>query len=141
MNRTVSFAKVRSRLALIWGVGFLLHFALFAVLSITTFQNHLLEAWGWFSATTLPTLGVILGSTLVRDKRSPRSVAGSAAQVAAIASVFYLALVLLVSVAWAWTSAAPLDWYKTSAGLLAPVQGIVSGLIGRFLANRDPGAA
>lgn len=134
MNTSVSLAKIRNRLALIWGIGFLVVFALFAVLSVTTFEQHLLEVWAWFMPTVAPTLGVILGSVLTRDDR-PRRVQLAAARVVVWASAFYLALVFVLSFAWAWTHYAPLEWYKAVAILLAPIQGIVSGLLGRFLAT------
>lgn len=134
MNTTVPLSKIRNRLALLWSIGFLVAFALFATLSVTTFERHLLEVWAWFMPTIAPTLGVILGAVLTRDNR-PRRVPLAAARVVVFASAFYLALVFLLSFSWAWTRYAPLEWYKAAAILLAPIQGIVSGLIGRFLAT------
>jgi hypothetical protein len=72
----------------------------------------------------------MLSITTTRGQRR-QSVTVFSARAATALSGFYLLLVLLVSVMWAWTGSAPLEWYKASGVLLGPVQGVVTAILTR----------
>jgi hypothetical protein len=150
-SRTLTLAKARDILFLIWFVGVIPVFLLFAVLSFIHFGDAADQAWGWLVPLLSPTLGLIGASYLIdvtqsgtRDNR--RIKRPSVFILAVVWSVVYLAaIVVMVFVEPRFPGEQPgdtwLTFYTRASLFFGAAQGILTALLGAlFLSGGESGS-
>jgi hypothetical protein len=142
---TVAMQVARRKLAIAWFVAAALMVLIMVGRSLSYgFGDRVIDAWGWFLPTLMPTLTLIM-STFALDMgvasmpaqfTGKRRVDTFFLNIAMAFSIFYLVLVLMTLLIPADTlpgrAANPLAAMELSNLWLGPIQGLTAGAIGWF---------
>jgi hypothetical protein len=148
---TVTMQVARRKLAVAWFVAAALMLLIMVGRSLFNgFGNRVIDAWGWFLPTLMPTLTLIMATFALDLGVGPvpaqftgkRRVDTFFVKIAMAFSVFYLVLVLITLLIPADTLAGsgtnPIAAMELSNLWLGPIQGLTAGAIGWFfLSARD----
>jgi hypothetical protein len=136
----ISFSRGQQNVAILWFCGGGLAMIILIVQSIAgTWGAWVSDAWSWLLPTVLPTLTLIL-STVVAEaiqQRDSRIEVNSFAYYLCMGlSAFYLICVVSLLFAVNFVQMKPLELMKMSSLWLAPLQGLLSGIIGVFFVKQ-----
>ena len=143
--KSLTLRSCKNRLATIWLVGVAAVFVLFLIQSVLRkYPGSLQEAWQWFLPTWLPTLSLMVGVFVADASREPHKENLPDPFIYKLArglSVFYLIVLLLTLLleplaTRAGTADSALSFLKMSNLWLAPLQGLVSAILGAFFIKR-----
>ena len=131
----IQFSKAKKIMAVVWLLFSAIIFTIFIILTITKFGEESQVAWNWLLPSILPTLSLIIG-ILVTDARSATSQEHKVNKfyyyLALGFSLFYLCLLLSLILFHGSFPIGIDEMFKRSNLFLAPIQGLVSAVIGIF---------
>ena len=137
---SVSMDKEKKRLALIWFVGAGLLFCLVLIQSVrNVYGTQTEKAWAWLLPSVMPTLSLIVGvlvSDVAQQGRVDIQVDPFVPMLAAISSCVYLVIVSATILLQPLSQSTPLTLMNMSHLWLAPLQGLVSGLMGALFVKQ-----
>ncbi len=133
--------KCKRKIVILWGsASFILYCFLFAQTLADKHGQHTTDVWGWLLQCTLPTLSLILGM-ITFDSFNPTSIENVNVNkftfhIAIALSTVYLLLILSI-ILFQPASGKPLWELGSSSNIyLAPIQGLVSGVVGLFFSKQ-----
>ena len=136
----ISFSKGQQTLAVLWFCGGGLAMIILIVQSIAgTWGTWVSDAWSWLLPTILPTLTLILSTVVVEatQQRVSRSEVNLFAYYLCLGlSAFYLICIVSILFTVNFVQIKPLELMKMSSLWLAPLQGLLSGIIGVFFVKQ-----
>ncbi len=136
----ISFSKGQQRIAILWFCGGGLAMIILIAQSIAgTWGTWVSDAWSWLLPTILPTLTLIVTTVVVEStqQRTSRTEVNSFAYYLCLGlSAFYLICVVTILIAVNFVQTKPLELMKMSSLWLAPLQGLLSGIIGVFFVKQ-----
>jgi cytochrome c-type biogenesis protein CcmH/NrfF len=136
----ISFSKGQQSIAILWFIGGGLAMTILIAQSMAkTWGSWVSDAWSWLLPAILPTLTLIISTVVVEStqQRKSRTEVNSFAYYLCIGlSAFYLICVLTVLLSINFVQIKPLDLMKMSSLWLAPLQGLLSGIIGVFFVKQ-----
>lgn len=139
----VSFTKGQQHIALLWFCGGAVAFLILMAQSIAgTWGQWTSDAWSWLLPTILPTLTLMIATFAAEANSAVKKeeVNLFSYWLCLGLSAFYLICVLVIIGAANIVPMKPLDLMKMSSFWLAPLQGLLSGIIGVFFVKgRDSG--
>jgi len=134
--KKILMPRAKKNLATVWLIGAMIVFILLTIQSTTgRYDDELVEVWGWFLQTVMPTLSLILSIAAIdatESRHDDTLVSFSFYRITLGLSVFYLFLVLLTILVQPFRSIAPLEAMKQANLWLGAVQGFVSMSLGVF---------
>lgn len=137
---SIPFSKGQQNIALLWFCGGGFAMIVLIVQSIAgTWGSWVSDAWSWLLPTILPTLTLILSTVTmeaIQQRASRREVNVFAYRLCLGLSAFYLICVVSLLLAVNFLQIKPLELMKMSSLWLAPLQGLLSGIIGVFFVNQ-----
>lgn len=138
----VSMTTCKTKLALLWSVGWVVLFVVFLLQSVFGHYGENWEgAWGWFLPATMPTLSLIIG-VLVMDATGKgveeRQVTRFFFRLTFALSVVYLLTVASAILLQPLASLPPLELLRQYNVFLGVFQGLVSGALGAFFVKAEP---
>lgn len=139
MTERVPVGNCQWKLAYVWFAGAAMTFLLLLLQTITgKYGEQGSKVWSWFLPTVLPTLTLMVGSLVyaATSELSAATVDNRMFTLSLYLSGFYLLLVLAVPLTTPFTRATPVEWILQSNLWLAPVQGLVTGLLGAFFVSK-----
>jgi len=104
-----------------------------------TWGTWVSDAWSWLLPTILPTLTLIISTVAVEatQHRASRTEVNSFAYYLCLGlSAFYLLCVVTILITVNFVQIKPLELMKMSSLWLAPLQGLLSGIIGVFFVKQ-----
>jgi hypothetical protein len=136
----ISFTKGQQHVAVLWFCGGAVAMVILIAQSIVgTWGAWTSDAWSWLLPTILPTLTLIVATFAAE--------AGTTAKKTEVnlfpyylclaLSAFYLACVIVILCAVNLVQTKPLELMKMSSLWLAPLQGLLSAIIGVFFVKRS----
>ncbi len=135
--------KCQKRLALVWFCGVGVLFILVMLQSVFgRYTGQTEKAWAWFLPTMMPTFSLILGVLVAESfckSRAKNTVDSFLYRVALGLSVCYFFVVFLTIALQPLAPISPLALLEMSNLWLAPLQGIVSAVLGAFFVKTSPG--
>jgi hypothetical protein len=136
----ISFSKGQQRIAILWFFGGGLAMIILIAQSIAgTWGTWVSDAWSWLLPTILPTLTLIVTTVVVEStqQRTARTEVNWFAYYLCLGlSAFYLICVVTILIAVNFVQTKPLELMKMSSLWLAPLQGLLSGIIGVFFVKQ-----
>jgi hypothetical protein len=137
---SVSMDREKKRLAVIWFVGFAFLFCLVFVQSVRgVYGDQWEKPWAWLLPSVMPTLSLILGvlvSDLTQQNRQDIQVDSFVPRMAAAFSIVYLLIVSLTILLQPFSRYSPLTLMNMSHLWLAPLQGLVSAVLGALFVRQ-----
>jgi hypothetical protein len=141
MSKMVSTYLCKKHLALIWFIGGIFLFLLFALQSILgKYGNGTAEAWNWFLPSIMPSLSLVLGVIVLdvaRGGSKKTKIDRFIYHLVFFLSIIYLLLVVSIPLLQPLTGTDPLELMKRSNLWLAPFQGLVSAGLGIFFVKGE----
>jgi hypothetical protein len=136
----ISFSKGQQIIAILWFCGGGLAMIVLIAQSIAgTWGTWVSDAWSWLLPTILPTLTLIISTVVVEatQQRASRTEVNSFAYYLCLGlSAFYLICVVVILFTVNFVQIKPLELMKMSNLWLAPLQGLLSGIIGVFFVKQ-----
>jgi hypothetical protein len=136
----ISFSKGQQSVAILWLCGGGLAMVILIAQSIAgTWGTWVSDAWSWLLPTILPTLTLIMSTVVVEatKQRTTNSEVNLFAYYLCLAlSAFYLICVLTILITVNFVQIKPLALMKMSSLWLAPLQGLLSGIVGVFFVKQ-----
>lgn len=131
----ISFSQAKKKMAVVWLLFSAAIFTLFIILTITKFGEESQVAWNWLLPSILPTLSLIIG-ILVTDAKTntpeEHKVNKFYYYLALGFSIFYLSLLFCLILFHGKFPIGIDEMFRRSNLFLAPIQGLVSAVIGIF---------
>jgi hypothetical protein len=140
MMTRISITKCKRQLATVWFVG---SAAIFLVVFLQTifgrYSAKATDAWGWFLPTVIPTLSLMIGVFVADTMRDihDKVIDPFVYRLAFILSITYFAVVLATIALQPFADVQPLELLKMSNLWLAPLQGLVTGILGVFFVKAE----
>jgi len=138
---TVSMDREKRRLAVIWFVGAAFLFFLVFVQSVRgVYGDQWEKPWAWLLPSVVPTLSVILGvlgSDLTYPNHEDIQIDSFVPRIAAAFSIGYLLIVSLTILLQPFSRYSPLTLMNMSHLWQAPLQGLVSGVLGALFVRQN----
>lgn len=145
----MTLRSARWRIGAVWFVGAGVVFLLLVAQCLVApeiYGDRLVEAWGWFLPTVMPTLSLIVGVLVIEGRRrqavgtaeapAPTDeapvVEGSLFALSMGLSFVYLLLVAATVLVPAATGSPPVDLMQRSNLWLGPLQGLTAGALAAF---------
>ena len=136
----ITFSKGQQSVAILWFCGGGLAMLILIAQSIAgTWGTWVSDAWSWLLPTILPTLTLIISTVVVEatQQRTSRTEVNSFAYYLCLGlSAFYLLCVVTILITVNFVQIKPLELMKMSSLWLAPLQGLLSGIIGVFFVKQ-----
>ncbi|GLB49824.1 hypothetical protein [Neptunitalea lumnitzerae] len=132
----INFTKARKKIALLWFSVAAIIFILMLARTITgKFDDHINEAWGWFTQNLSPTLLLIISSFFTdgKDHLTEVTIDKFRFRLSFYLSLFYLLVLLTVL---GVKNINVIEWLQSSNIYLGILQGIVASSIGMFFINK-----
>lgn len=143
MTSTLAVGKCKKGLARVWFSGAGLVFVIVLLQSLFgRYAGHLADAWGWFLPAVMPTLSLMIGvfvADALAGGRPERYVDAFVYRLALGLSLGYFAVVLATLLLQPFTGVAPLELLGTSQLWLAPLQSLVTAVLGAFFVKAGQG--
>jgi hypothetical protein len=136
----ITFSKGQQSVAILWFCGGGLAMLILIAQSIAgTWGTWVSDAWSWLLPTILPTLTLIISTVVVEatQQRTSHTEVNSFAYYLCLGlSAFYLLCVVTILITVNFVQIKPLELMKMSSLWLAPLQGLLSGIIGVFFVKQ-----
>jgi hypothetical protein len=136
----ITFSKGQQSVAILWFCGGGLAMLILIAQSIVgTWGTWVTDAWSWLLPTILPTLTLIISTVAVeatQHRMSRTEVNAFAYYLCLGLSAFYLLCVVTILITVNFVQIKPLELMKVSSLWLAPLQGLLSGIIGVFFVKQ-----
>jgi len=134
--KEVYIHKSKRRISILWFTFSIFLFLLFLIQKIGGhYSDEEKEAWGWMIQNILPSLSLII-SILIIDAANlidrTKKIERFYYRLAYLASFFYLLTVLFTLLGEPFSKYATLKYFQLSELWLAPLQGLVTGILGVF---------
>lgn len=148
-NNSISMVTCRKRLAFWWFIG---AGVLFTILMLQTLsgkyeiiipgegpQNKAKEAWSWFLPTVLPTLSLMIGVYWSDYRKDDKKITvdRSKYRFALGLSFAYLLFIGMIFFLGPFFNKSQLELMKLSTLGLAPLQGLVCLLVGKYFSSQE----
>jgi hypothetical protein len=134
--------KCKRKIAIIWGFFSLILYTIIFIQTLSgKHDGYTNEIWGWLLQSTLPTLTLTIGM-ITFDTYNPSSNENISINkftfyIASTLSIVYLSLILTI-ILYQPISGKPLWQLGSSSNIyLAPIQGLVSGVVGLFFSKAN----
>jgi uncharacterized membrane protein SirB2 len=97
------------------------------------FEDKSSDAWYWIAPNIFPFLGLVSGGYLLnKTEITNTTVDISYYRLSLYSAIFYYVILLITILSYPWSDNSILEHYRKANIYLAPIQSVVSGLLGLF---------